>query len=90
MEKQQLLATLERLHGELSATEQVDSETLELLEKVTADIERLLKKSGRATAAEVEPVSSGLRDLVLKFEADHPQLSANIGKVADALAAMGI
>jgi hypothetical protein len=31
-----------------------------------------------------------LKDLLLKFEADHPQMSVTIGRVADALAAMGI
>jgi hypothetical protein len=31
-----------------------------------------------------------LKDLLLRFEADHPQLSVAVGRVADALAAMGI
>lgn len=90
MDKRQLLETLHRLHGELSATDDVDPETQELLNTVTGDIERLLKKSGQTSASEVEPVASGLRDLVLKFEAEHPQLSVSVGKVANALAAMGI
>ena len=42
-----------------------------------------------STSAEAEPVTSKLRDLLLKFEAEHPELSAAIGKVADTLAAMG-
>jgi hypothetical protein len=90
MEKQRLVETLGRLHSELSAAEDVDPETRALLQTLTDDIDRLLSKRGKATPSEVEPVSSGLRDLVLKFEGDHPQLSATIGKVADALAAMGI
>jgi uncharacterized protein DUF4404 len=31
-----------------------------------------------------------LKDALLRFEAEHPQMSNAIGKVADALAAMGI
>ncbi len=89
MDKQQLRDTLNRLHGELSAADDVDPETLAILRTVTGDIERLLNNSGKTTAAEVEPVASGLRELVLKFEAEHPQLSVSVGKVADALAAMG-
>jgi hypothetical protein len=35
-------------------------------------------------------VTGNLRDLLLKFEAEHPELAASIGKIADSLAAMGI
>jgi hypothetical protein len=90
MDKQRLQEMLSRLHGELSETEDVDPETVAMLERVTDDIERLLEKSGKTTAADMEPVSGRLQDLVLKFEGDHPQLSALVGKVADALAAIGI
>jgi hypothetical protein len=85
-----LSETVERLRRELSSADDVDPETLALLRSVTDDIDRLVAKRGKTTASEVEPVTSGLRDLVLRFEADHPQLSVAIGKVADALAAMGI
>jgi hypothetical protein len=90
MEKQRLLETLEELHAQLSRAERVDPDTLKMLRALTDDIDRLVEKKGNGSAAEVEPVSNGLRDLILKFEADHPQFSNAIGKVADALAAMGI
>jgi hypothetical protein len=88
MEKQRLLQTLEQLHKELSQTEHVDPETLAELETLTSEIRSALDQRSAKSAAEVEPVS-GLRDLLLRYEADHPQLSAAIGRVADALAAMG-
>ncbi len=93
MEKQQLLKTLEQLRAELSQTDRVDPETLAELEKLTADIRRKLDERAEEQLAdepdeEIEPVS-GLRNLMLKYEAEHPQLAASIGRVADALAAMG-
>jgi hypothetical protein len=60
------------------------------LRAITHDIERALDKREQAEADELEPATSGLRDLMLKFEAEHPQLSVAMGRVADALAAMGI
>ena len=89
MEKQRLLQTLEELRAELSLAKSVDPETMAQLEQLTKDIQRAVHQGEPSTAAEVEPDSSGLKDLLLKFEADHPQLSASIGRVADALAAMG-
>jgi 3,4-dihydroxy 2-butanone 4-phosphate synthase/GTP cyclohydrolase II len=37
----------------------------------------------------LESDSGGINELLSKFEAEHPQLSVSIGRVADALAAMG-
>jgi len=89
MDKQRLLQTLEELRAELSESESVDSETLEELDQVTNDIQRQILAKESAPAKVTDPDSSGLKDLLLKFEAEHPQLSVSIGRVADALAAMG-
>ncbi len=89
MEKQQLLKTLDQLHAELSQSDRVDAETLALLEKLTDDIHRALEERDIESTAALEPATSGLKDLLLKYEADHPQMSVAIGRVADALAAMG-
>jgi len=89
MEKQRLIQTLQQLREELAASERFDPQTLARLEEVTREIEQALGERDETTTEELEPIS-GLRDLLLKYEADHPQLSAAIGRVADALAAMGI
>jgi hypothetical protein len=89
MEKQRLLQTLEELRAELLLAKSVDPDTMAQLEQLTKDIQRAVHQGERSTESEVEPDSSGLKDLLLKFEVDHPQLSASIGRVADALAAMG-
>ena len=65
-------------------------ETAELLESAMRDLQAELDKRGVKQPADIEPASSGLKDALLKFESEHPQLSDAVGKVADALAAMGI
>jgi Domain of unknown function (DUF4404) len=92
MEQQELSEMLAKLHAELSKSDQVDPATLESLRALTADVNRLLGQSDAAAAApdEVEPVTRGLKDWLLGVEAEHPQLSDRLGRVADALAAMGI
>jgi hypothetical protein len=90
MNKERLLQTLEQLHVELAQAEPADPEVAARLRAITDDIERALGQREPATAAKLAPASSGLNDLMLKFESEHPQLSVAIGRVADALAAMGI
>jgi hypothetical protein len=91
MEKQRLLHSLEELRAELSQAEEVDPETLAELRRLTNDIQNKLKgRQDESWSKELEPTTSGLKDLLLKYEADHPQLSVAVGRVADALASMGI
>jgi hypothetical protein len=90
MEPHELTAKLTQLHAELSQADRVDPESLELLRKLTADIARLIDKKEEASSEDAEGVTSGLKDLILKYESDHPELAITLGKAADALAAMGI
>jgi hypothetical protein len=90
MESHELTTKLTQLHRELSQVDRVDPESLELLRKLTTDIGRLLDRKEEASSEDAEGVTSGLRDLMLKYEADHPELAIALGKVADALAAIGI
>ena len=92
MDQRELFETLTKLHSELSKSDEVDPAALDMLRTLTTDMNRLLGKQGaEATVPEdVEPVARGLKDLMLRFEADYPQLSVAVGKVADALAGMGI
>jgi hypothetical protein len=90
MENERLQSTLRQLHDELSQAEGVDPETLARLQTLTDEIERAMAKRGTQSPADVEAHASGLKDMLLRFEAEHPQLSVAAGRVADALAAMGI
>lgn len=90
MEKQQLRETLAKLHGELGDQAQIDDETRALLKTFTDDVNRLLSAEEADSAEQVEPLNEQAQDLVLKFEADHPQLTSALNQVASALANMGI
>jgi hypothetical protein len=90
MNKQRLLQTLAELRAEVAQAESVDSETAAQLESAMRDLQNELDKRGIQQPADIEPASSGLKDALLRFESEHPQLSVTVGKVADALAAMGI
>jgi hypothetical protein len=91
MERQELTEKLSQLHAELSQADRVDPEALELLGKLTEDIRRIEQGQEPAAAVDEEmDVAGGLKELLMKFEAEHPQLSITVGKVADALATLGI
>jgi hypothetical protein len=90
MKQDELVARLAELHQELSRTDQIDPETVDMLRTLTADIARLSGEQKSLAGTEAESVTSGLKDWLLKLEAEHPQLSVAVGKVADALAAIGI
>jgi hypothetical protein len=89
MEKQRLLETLDALRAEVAQASEVDPEMLAELRRLTDDIRKNIDDELPTAAGDEEQSPHGLKDLLLRFEADHPQLSAAIGKVADALAAMG-
>jgi hypothetical protein len=90
MEKKQLLETLDALRAEVAQASEVDPEMLAELRRLTDQIRQDLDESEPSTPVAVdESAPHGLKDLLLRFEADHPQLSTAVGKAADALAAMG-
>ena len=85
MDQKKLHALLAELDRELKATRSLDAQSQELLEQVLADIPAAPPGSAEHRSAE-----SRLRELVLRFEADHPRLSGAVGQVADALGKLGI
>lgn len=90
MKKTHLLAALNQLQDELARAGSIDPAVRERLQRATDELRQALDRDELPAADELEPASSGLRSLLLRFEADHPQLSDVVGRVADALAAMGI
>ena len=90
MEKQPLQESLTALHDQLSQRDQIDDGTRSLLQTLAGDIDRLLDDSTENTPQDVEPVNEQVQDLVLKFETEHPELTAVLNRVASALANMGI
>jgi hypothetical protein len=89
MDRQRVLEALEVLRAELAGAERVDDEARAELERVSAEIERLVEKE-QTDAAQARGEASGLQEALLEFEAEHPQLTGAINQVAAALANLGI
>ena len=86
MEKQELLAELKALRAELEKSESIDPQSLQRLSAITEEIESLEEPIEETEAAETHV----LRDLLLRFESEHPHLSETLGRIADGLSRMGI
>jgi hypothetical protein len=81
---------LAELHAELERAESLDPESRAALEVVMRDIQAALARSGAARPREPASLAERLRDAGLHFEESHPTLTATLGRVVDALAALGI
>lgn len=88
VEERRLRQVLEELHTELQGVPAVDDRSRELLERALSDIHGLLDAGQPDKPA--DSIVDRLRELVGKFEETHPALTEAIGRVADALATMGI
>ncbi|HEY2761452.1 MAG TPA: DUF4404 family protein [Pirellulales bacterium] len=88
MDKKRLLETLDALRAEVAQSSEVDPSMTAELRRLTDEI-RQADEEDRPLSAPGSSAPRGLKNLLLQFEADHPRLSVSVGKVADALAAMG-
>lgn len=88
MEKERLLESLDALRNEVAQASEIDPQMLAELRQLTDEIRQSIDDE-QPTEPQEADAPHGLKDLLLRFEADHPQLSVSVGKVADALAAMG-
>ncbi|TWU24634.1 DUF4404 family protein [Bythopirellula polymerisocia] len=87
MKKTILLEKLERLRADLAASPALDDSSHEQLQKLINEIERAVEEPPQ----EEEGLLSGeVHDLVLKIEADHPQITSALNQLASALANLGI
>jgi chromosome segregation ATPase len=78
MARSELRETLARLDEELQRTNQLAREIDELLHRESREPDGL------------EALGERLRDAVAQFEESHPALTTAVGRVADALASLGI
>jgi hypothetical protein len=90
MDKQQLRDRLQQLHQELQQVETVDAQDREELQKLGADIRKLLDSQEDHQANPDEGFVERLREGIERFEAKHPDLTLMMGQLADMLARMGI
>jgi DNA repair exonuclease SbcCD ATPase subunit len=80
---------LAELHAELERTDALDGESRAALEEVLRDIQELLARSDEEQR-EPASLAERLREASRHFEDSHPTLTATLGRVVDALVALGI
>ncbi|MBL8063566.1 MAG: DUF4404 family protein [Anaerolineales bacterium] len=87
MNDSQLDALLEKVHAELQQVEQVDEDSLKLLQELEQDIQGLLKK---ADALETTSILDRMRRAVEQFEVKYPTLTTLLSEISTILSNAGI
>lgn len=93
MTADELQSALDKLHGELARTAEVDEATRQRLKGLIGDIQRLVgpaESESAATPAAEKPLTSTLEGMVADFEARHPQLTSTVQQLVDRLSEIGI
>jgi len=82
---------VEELHRALASAERVDPATLDALNGLLGDIDRLRARPPAAgQASDDETHADRLTEAAQRFQADHPTLAGTLEGLADALSRMGI
>jgi hypothetical protein len=81
---------LKQLHGMLAGATAITNKDRELLRQLSADIQALLAQPGAVTHASRRTIMGRLQEAVTRFEVSHPDLTATVARVSQALADMGI
>jgi hypothetical protein len=89
VERDDLQSTLARLRDALRSGPPLDTSGREQLEGLARDIELRLHPD-RTEPEALEALAKNLREAIERFEESHPELTAAVNRVADALARMGI
>ncbi len=99
MSNPELLNRLRDLHEELAdineeikSTQQIDDETASALGEIVKDVGNLVDQTREASPSTAEDHNehSELHDRIIKFEADHPQVTSFLTQISELLAMMGI
>lgn len=83
-----LKAKLAELEAELARVDSLDDDARAALETAAAEINQVLR--AKKAAPQPESLTTKLSDQALAFEAQHPNLSAAVHRVIDALGQIGI
>lgn len=89
MPTESLQERVKDLHDTLAAGEPLTSGQRASLDRVLEEVESLLGEEDE-DALDLDSLAERVREAGLHFEESHPNLTAAIGAVADALARMGI
>lgn len=86
MNDEKLRDLLEQLHDELEHTSSLDEKGRELLSHLSVDIQKMLGSSGTVPPTTTER----FQDAIDHFEVTHPELTAALSQVLNALSNAGI
>ena len=86
MNEAHLREVLAELHQELTATENLSDEQATQLRSAMDEIHVALRRSGRDPGG----LEARFRNVASRLEESHPRLTYTVGRVADALAQIGI
>ncbi|HZS47028.1 MAG TPA: DUF4404 family protein [Blastocatellia bacterium] len=89
MENERLDEILGKFHEELKHAESLSEDERRSLNHIASDIRQLLKSEGDKREG-AEQYNGQLRQMILQFEANHPDLTLSMGRIADALAKIGV
>ncbi|RMD81903.1 MAG: DUF4404 family protein [Candidatus Dadabacteria bacterium] len=95
MPERELRKLLERLRQELATSEDLDPAARERIEAMAGEVEALLaQRQGETSVAQGEEGEQSLVERLVAaaeaFESSHPRLVEAVGRIADALAKLGI
>jgi uncharacterized protein YaaN involved in tellurite resistance len=90
MKSKNLNDSLSHLHSELKKIKHVDKTSSELLNKLEADIRRVLENPGDVPKNHHKSLLASLEKSVEHFEASHPALTSLMTRIIASLDAMGI
>jgi hypothetical protein len=88
MTTSQLQIALASLHESLDDRTELEPELHPAARQVVHDLVRLLSTTSADEAD--PPTSQNLRDMLLHYEAEHPQVARVLGQIADGLQNLGI
>ena len=84
-----LLQRLERLHQELANVKEVDSQTIESLQRLNADFRRLLE-SPKSDETDTPSEANSIREQIEQLNSAHPLVVRFVSQVTEGLASLGI
>jgi len=88
-EREELHATLERLHEQLGDADDLDDQLRAELRDAIGDIGQALERREEAGEDDAS-LADRLGELTQEFESSHPRLAETVGRVVNMLANLGI
>jgi hypothetical protein len=85
MNRQDLESALDTVHQELARADQLDPAEVDKLKEAIDEIQAVIDNKTHPPAS----LGDRLRETAIEFEASHPILTMNLGRIADILQRMG-